>query len=118
MDLIIRRVTTVLFVLLILALAVFGQQPPAQAPPATPSKYLPSDVQSLRLQVKQKDAQLAQMAFNVAQQQLRQAFVDLQAESERIKAENKWPKEAQFDPNSLTFSEPPAPAKAPEAKKP
>jgi hypothetical protein len=89
-----------------LVLAMFGQQ----APPVG-ARYAPSEVQSLRLQVRQKDAQIAQNALEKAQLRFQQTLVDLQAEAERIKTENKWPKDTQFDPNNLVFNEPPTPSK-------
>jgi hypothetical protein len=87
-------------------------------------KYAPSEVQALRLQVRQKDAQLAQrelqMTCTEPQQKFQKAISDLNAEAEKVKKDNGWPKEATFNPDTLAFTEPP-PAKpavppAPEPK--
>jgi hypothetical protein len=83
------------------------------AEPAT--KFLANEVQLLRLQVKQKDAQLAQANLQAAQAKFQQALQDLSNEAERVKQDQKWPSTVVFDPNTLTFSEP---EKKPEAKEP
>jgi hypothetical protein len=75
----------------------------------TSPKYVPTEVQSLRLQNKQKDAQLAQMRLQQAGAQFQQALADLTAESVKVKTENHWPDAVQFNPDTLAFSEPPAP---------
>ncbi|SRR6266436_3718222 len=77
--------------------------------------YKPTELQSLRLQVRQKDAQLAQAALQAAQQQFQAALQNLTAEGEKVKVENKWPSDTQFSPNDLSFS---APAPAKDVKKP
>lgn len=95
---------------------VSGHQAPASAPSATPEKYLPTEVQKLRLQVKHKDAEIAQFGVQVAQQRY-QAFLNaLQEEGERIKTENHWNLDVQFDANAMTFRDPPAIAPTPAAK--
>jgi hypothetical protein len=70
-------------------------------------KYEPTEVQSLRLQVKQKDTQLAQIAFQ-------RALGALYEEASKVKKENNWPNELVINPDTLTFSMPPKP---PEQKK-
>lgn len=73
-----------------------------------------SEVQSLKLQVRQRDALLAKAALDNAQTNLQNAVQQLQAEADHIKSDNKMPKEAVFDMNSLSFSvpaPPPPPAK-------
>lgn len=76
-----------------------------QAPPATPAPGLtPTENQSLRLtnkqlvaQLRQKDAQQAELAFQ-------QSLADLQAEADKVKTEQGWPKETQFDIGTLKFT--------------
>lgn len=72
-------------------------------------KYEPTEVQLLKLQVKQKDAQLAQMNLQQAQARFTQALNDLNAEGEHIKTENKWPAELKFSVDNLQFTMPPPP---------
>jgi len=73
--------------------------------------FKPTEIQSLRLQVKQRDALLAKAALEQAQRQFQQALTDLTSEGERVKQENGWAKDTQFQPNDLTFSAAPAPVK-------
>ena len=119
-------VITILFLLTLVFMVgclvgqVLGQDKP---------KFQPTEVQSLRLQVKQKDAQLAQRDLSDAcgggpgaplgrlQQAFQQAFTNLTGEAEKIKQENKWPTSTQFDPNTLQFAEPPKPAPPPKDDK-
>ena len=77
-------------------LAAFGQD---GAP-----KLVPTEIQSLRLQLKQKDALLAKRTLEDAQTAFQKALTDLQSEGEKIKTDNNWPKDTQFDPNTLQFS--------------
>ncbi len=79
-----------------------------------PKAYKPTEIQSLRLQVRQKDAQLAQANLQVAQQQFQAALANLTAEAEKVKLEQKWPADTQFSPNDLSFS---APVPAKDVKK-
>jgi hypothetical protein len=78
----------------------------AQSPPA---KYTPSEIQTLRLQVKQKDAMIAQRDYVAAQQRFQGAVNELNAEADRVKTENGWPRTLLFNSDSLLFSEPPPP---------
>src|SRR5712672_2914069 len=75
---------------------------------SSPKVYKPTEVQSLRLQVKQKDALIAMRDFQAIQQKYQQAVQELTTEAERVKVEQKWDPKTQFDPNTLSFSEPPA----------
>jgi hypothetical protein len=100
----------------------------AQAP--APSKYAPSDDQLHRLQVSYLQAQLAQRDMQIAQQRMQSALGQMAADAEKIKAENKWPANVQFNPDTLSFSEPeshsnvpagptkPAPAQTPPKETP
>lgn len=109
--------------------AGLAQSPPA-APPA-PATYKPTELQALKLQVLQKDAQLAQVQLQRAQQAFQGALAALDAEAGAVKKANNWPADVQFSPDTLTFevprlpvgqpTPPPAPAPAtptPAGKKP
>jgi hypothetical protein len=84
---------------------------------AADKKYEPNEVQSLRLQVMHKDAELAQIAFQQAQQNFSAKLNLLNAEAEVIKKQNKWPTELLFNPDTMQFTPPPKPAPTPPAKK-
>ncbi len=73
-----------------------------------PKDYKLSEIQSLRLQVKQKEAIIAKNNLDQAQHNFQQALTDLTSEGDKIKSENGWPKETTFEPNTLQFSAPPA----------
>jgi hypothetical protein len=62
----------------------------------------PSEVQMLRLEVKQKTALLAQRDVNDAQTRFNQALTELQDEAAKVEKENSWTG-VQFDPQALTF---------------
>ena len=72
-------------------------------------EYKPNELQALKLQVKQKDAQLKRIEFNRAQQDFQASYAALMDEVATIKKENKWPDNLLFDPDKLQFSEPPKP---------
>lgn len=71
-------------------------------------KYVASEIQMLRLQNKQKDAQLAQKDFFIAQQNFQAAVKALEDEGERVRTENKWPSAILFDKDKLSFNDFPA----------
>jgi len=71
-------------------------------------EYKPNELQTLKLQVKQKDAQLKRIEFNRAQQDFQASYAALMDEVATIKKENKWPDNLLFDPDKLQFSAPPA----------
>jgi len=77
----------------------------AQDKKAAPT-YKPSEIQLLRLQVKQKDAQLAFLAVQQAQATFNQRIQDLTSEADKIKLENGWDAKVTFDGNTLIFAEP------------
>lgn len=81
--------------------------------------YAPNEVQLLKLQVRQKDAQMKRQQLNQAQQEFNAAYGALMDENNAIKKENKWPDTLLFDPDKLTFSAPPAavPNAPPPSKK-
>ena len=78
----------------------------------TAKTYTPTEVQSLRLQVKQRDAQLAQQAVLNAQEKFQAILAALNAEGEKVRLENKWPDTVKFSPDRLDFTEAPAPVPA------
>jgi predicted lipid-binding transport protein (Tim44 family) len=106
------------------------QDPPRTPKPGTvagsatgEARYTPTEIQSLRLQVKQKDALLAKQqleALQAAFQQVQQRYQDnlkaLTDEGEKVKVENAWPKDTQFNPNDLTYAAAPVPVKKEDKK--
>lgn len=111
-------ILTLLFLLALVAHAQDGK-------PATAKELKPTEIQSLHLQLKYKDALLAkqrlealQTVMNGAQADYQRALKDLTDEAEKVKAEQKWPSDTQFDPNQLSFVPAPLPAKKEEPKKP
>lgn len=105
-----RKVIVVIGLFALTGIAMMAQAPPAAAPP---SKYEPTEVQRLKLQVAQKDAQLAQVQLQRAQQAFQAALAELDAEAGRVKVANGWPSTVQFSPDTLTFVEAPKPSVAP-----
>jgi hypothetical protein len=80
-------------------------------------KLVPTENQSLRLQVKQKDAQLQQIAFQQASEAFQKAMDDLRKEGEKVKAENGWDAGTIFSIDTLSFTAPaPKPVAKPEVK--
>lgn len=96
-----------------ISVAGLAQSPPA-APPAA-ATYKPTELQALKLQVLQKDAQLAQIQLQRAQQAFQGALAALDAEAGAVKKANNWPADVQFSPDTLTFEVPKLPAGQPEA---
>jgi hypothetical protein len=92
-----------LLVLLFLAAVLFSQEP-----------YKPNEIQSLQLQVLQRDAIIAQKDLNAAQAAYQKALTALTDKGNEVKKANKWPDNVQFDPNTLNFS---APSKPKETEK-
>jgi len=92
-----------------------GLRAEAQAPtPPSSVKYEPTEVERLRLEVKQKDAQLAQVQLQRAQQAFQQSLALLDEEAGKVKvAHPDWPKGVQFSPDTLTFTGPSAESKKP-----
>jgi hypothetical protein len=73
-----------------------------------PAALTPTELETLKLQVKQKDAQLKRQAFNQAQAEFQAAYGALMDEANAVKKDHKWPVETLFDPDKLQFSQPPA----------
>lgn len=107
-----------------IALNLAGAFVLAQAPLPAASKYKPTEIQQLKLEVAQKDAQLAQVQLQRAQQVFQSALAKLDDVAGQVKRENGWPEGVQFSPDSLTFIAPPeqpapkTPTPTPPAKKP
>jgi hypothetical protein len=101
----------------ILSCAVYGQNMPVNkdlahgngmVPNDKPVKdYKPTEVQLLRLQVQQKDAQLLQAQLQSIQRQFNEKVSELMSSAQKVKLENGWPPETQFSPDTLVFSAPP-----------
>lgn len=83
----------------------------AQAPP----QYKTTETQHLRLQVKQRDAWLAQRDAIEAQRRYQQAVGELNALGEEIRKENGWPETVIFDADRIEYTEPPRGAQRPGA---
>lgn len=88
---------------------VKAQQPSAPGANRPASVYIPSELQLLRLQVKQRDALLAQQEVTRAQAQFQAIMGALNAEADKVKTENGWPKALYFHPGPITFDETPEP---------
>ena len=137
-------VTALLLSLLILGVWSAKHALAAQAPPTSEGAPLPlAEIQRLRIENRYKDAQLAQVAVQQANQNFQRALADLTNEGERVKAENvgaachdpdekagkcaqwsaaKETKDVAFDPNSARFTliarPKPEPAKPADAETP
>jgi hypothetical protein len=90
-------------------LGLGAQAPVGRTVVQPPSKYQPSELQLLRLQLKQKDAQLAQKDFFIAQQNFNASLKSLNDEAAKVKTENGWPGGVGFNAENLAFTEAPAP---------
>lgn len=100
-----------------IALTLIGAAGRAQSPAtAAPATYRPTEIQALKLQVLQKDAQLAQVQLQRAQQAFQGALAALDAEAGAVKKANNWPADVQFSPDTLTFVAPQLPPATPEKK--
>jgi hypothetical protein len=94
----------------LLIVGVFGQDKPAP-----PQKLEATELQHLRLEVKQKDTIIAYNEARAADQVFQMKRAALQAEAENVKKENHWDPKTIFNQELLTFS--PAPEPKPEEKK-
>jgi hypothetical protein len=74
-----------------------------------PKSYELTETQRLRLE-------LQQTKFAVATEHYQQAAAAFNAEVKAVEKEHGWPETTQFDPNTLTFREPPEPPKSPDSK--
>jgi hypothetical protein len=97
-----------LIIVLVLSVAVWtdhAQDKPAAPAAQTPKKYEPTEVESLRLQLKQRDAQLAQVAVQQANAVFQKTVADFNAEVDAIKKAHGWPAEVQIDQTRLASNE-------------
>ena len=105
-------------VVLGLAVIVQGQGAPLK----------PTEEQNMRLQLKQKDAiiayqqvQMVSAALDRAKEQHQAAFAALNAEADKVKAENKWDLGTIFNPDfnekTPAFTAAPKPAEKPKPEK-
>jgi len=69
-------------------------------------EYKLTEVQLLKLQVQQKDAQLLQAQLQNIQRQFQEKVTDLMSTAQKIKLENGWSPDTKFDPDKLLFSAP------------
>ena len=92
--------TLILLAVLAMGYALWGQE--------KVKDYKPTEVQLLRLQVTQKDAQLLQAQLQNIQRQFQDKVSQLMQEANKVKLEQGWSPETQFNPDTLTFSAPPA----------
>jgi hypothetical protein len=83
-----------------------------------PAPLAPSESETLKLQVKQKDAQIKRQALNQANAEFQAAYAALMDEANAVKKDHKWPVETLFDPDKLQFSAPPKPVANPPAATP
>jgi hypothetical protein len=84
--------------IIMLSYAVYGQE--------KPHEYKLTEIQQLKLQVMQKDAQLLQAQLQQVQRQFQEKVSELMSTAQKVKLENGWPPETQFDPDKLVFSAP------------
>ena len=103
-------VYAVISAILLCAMVLHGQEK---------TKFVPTEIQRLKLENKQKDALLAkerleslQSAVQQAQRNFQDSLKALTDEAETVKKEQGWGKDVVFDPNTVSFSE------AKESKKP
>jgi hypothetical protein len=99
-----------------------------QIPPPVTAKYQPTESQRKDLLLAHKDAEIAmrdvtmaQQTLQIMQQRYQGAMDALKVAGEKVKTDNKWPEGVTFEPNSMTFMEPPpppAPAKKEDPPKP
>lgn len=102
-----NRVLLVLLVMGTVSIVALAQTPEKQS-------YDLSEVQKLRLELKQKEAQMAQQTVSFsqaqsqqAQAQFEQAVAEMNKEIKSIEKENSWPDNLVVDKN-FQFKDPPA----------
>ena len=98
----------------LVAIAVLARPQDLPKPPS----YTPSETQKLKLELKHKDAEIANILLRDAQARYQTAIAALQNEGTVVIKENKWPDDLLFDAESLTFTtKPPAAKQAPKPEK-
>lgn len=76
-----------------------------------PQEFNPTEVQSLRLQVAQKDAMIARYQLQEAQLKFQTAYGHLLQVCHQVQLDNKWPDNVTCDPDTLAFKQPEKPKK-------
>ena len=94
-----------------------SQAPPQGSPPAVTSivNYVPTEVQSLRIKLAYKDAQIAQYQLQQAQEAANKAMTALNDEVAKVRKENGWGDDVGFNFQTQQFV--PPPVKVKEEKK-
>lgn len=114
-------VTLWIIALTLLVIIAQGQEKPKTPVPVADAvqSYEATEVENLRLQVIQRDAQLAQIAAQQANAQFQKTVNEFNAEVETIKKAHNWPAGVQVDPvalsktNEIKFVAPPPPLPPP-----
>jgi len=110
-----KIIITFIALLLGMIAAALGQQtrPPGEGTKDNPyqvpvvsigKEYKPTELQQLKLQVRQKDAQLAQVALREAQSNFQQKVKDLMEEGVAVQKAQGWPDTVTMNPDSLVFT--------------
>src|ERR1700720_34429 len=86
-------------ILMIIVMAIVGICIAARADEK--KGYDITETQKLRLEVKQKDAQIAQMQMQAANNAFQKSIADFNAESKAIQKENGWPDTVHLDDRML-----------------
>lgn len=94
---------------MILFVMLYAQGPPPPPTMSAVQAYKPTEIQLLRLQVKQRDMMLAQRDYIDAQRRYGATGQALFAEAETVKRENGWPETVTLDADKLEFKAPPEP---------
>jgi len=102
-----KDIRTVAIIFLIAIAMILGILVWASRGMAQGKEYKLTEVQLLKLQVQQKDAQLLQAQLQNVQRQFQEKVSELMSTANKFKLENGWPPETTFNPDSLTFSAPP-----------
>ena len=90
----------------------------SQAPPVAPvpvTSYVPTEVQSLRIKLAYKDAQIAQYELQRAQEAANKAMTALNDEVAKVRKENGWGEDVGFNFQTQQFV-PPVPKPKEEKK--
>lgn len=66
-------------------------------------KHEPTEVEALRLSGLQKDALIAKIGLEQAQQNFNAKLKALTDEADKVKAAHKWGDDIAFDPNDVSF---------------
>jgi len=102
-----KDIRTITIIFLVAVAIVVGVLFWASRGMAQEKTYKLTEVQLLKLQVQQKDAQLLQAQLQNVQRQFQEKVSELMSTANKFKLENGWPPETVFDPDKLVFSAPP-----------